>query len=196
MSVSAISNSVNFRGNIRGNGFLCTEEVAPIKAKAKEFENKLTIIGGDEFVRRHQEARSKELGIFMQAKFCIDGRAWDTKRDDRFGTPMKRFSYLLSKARKYQTNEAINAFTHQKEAEYEKNVSNLRENISALENQLTESRKNLQNLLENKGSIIRKETVDWMNKKLNALRKFYKESQEISDYHREVQEDLDAGRLP
>lgn len=194
MAVSSISNTVNFRGAVPGNSYLCTSEVAPIKERSKELEEKLKSMGCDEFVHRHVKAREEEIDIYSRAQFCIAD--FNTKHDSSFGTPEERYNYLLEKAKKYQTDKAINAFTKTKEAEYDANVDSLKSNVKSLEKQLTETKAKLQDLLQSKGATIRKETLAWLNKKVDALQNFYNESQNIAERHKEVLAELNSGDLP
>lgn len=195
MKVGLFSNPVNFKGASEPVR-LDAKEKEEIKRKAKTFEDKLSQLGKDSFIKQHENVRKEQFDIFCRAQFCMSGNDRDFTFDPKFLIPERRFNYLLKKAQKYQTSEAIDNFTDVQTEKFNATVEDLKKNIQNYKKQLKTAEETLQTLLTNRVSEIKSGTISWMDKKINDLEKLFKESQEISPRHQEVKEDLEEGRLP
>lgn len=162
--------------------------------RAKDFESKLSTLGCDEFIKRHQAARNREVEIFEQARFEVKDR--NPNRDEKFDTPRKRFDFLLGKVKEYQKEESIKGCEADEAFEYENNVENLIKTSQDLSEQLDRTLKKIAYMFANKSSIIKRNTLESLNKRLKTLEKIYNNSQNISDYHKGVESDLENGYLP
>jgi len=193
MKVGIITNRINFK-NSETPVRLTDEEKAGIKAKAKDFEDKLIKLGQDGFVKQHKDVRKEHVGLYCKARYAIVGDDWKFDGDPKFQTPEKRFQYLLRKAKKYQTDEAIDGFTDSKTDEFKQTVKHLKTKIEDLKKQLKDAETTLNTLVTNRTSEIKSATMAWMSQKVHDLEKLFKESQELSPRDKELKEDLKSSK--
>lgn len=197
MKVGTITNAINFKGS-EAPVRLTDNEKAGIKAKAKAFEEKLIKLGQDGFVKRHEEVRKEQAGLSCRAQHCMLGDEFNFSLDTNpnFKTPDKRFQYLLRKSQKYQTDAAIDAFTDEKSIKFNEAIEHLQVKVENWKKQIKDAEGTIQTLMANRTAEIKAATTTWMDMKISALEKYFKESQEISQHHKEIKEKLESGELP